>query len=423
MTPYLRRLPSKAGRLTNHKIRSSVNQHPRSGHTGSAVKDQFFMKIQIDGTNTQNKGAELMLLSVLEQIEARHPEATVVFNSTLGNAKSVQTNLSFTQPLRVRYGRYIRAVLHRLGLPHFSVFSEYHPLKNIDLVLDASGFRLGDQWDHPPVYFDGLENYYKKLKQHGSKIILLPQAFGPFHTETGKRSVRILNRYADLIVARETVSRNYLLEAGGQPEKIIEYPDFTITVKGIFPDQYREMKGRVCIIPNKKMITHTSLDAEEYSSNLISIIAEIRKAGEKVFLLNHEGEGDLESCLRITKHFNRELPVVSGLNAREIKGMIGASRMVISSRYHGVASSLHQGVPCLATSWSHKYEMLFHDYDLTGQIIDLNDHTGQTRNKIQRLLDGTENSKMRRHLNKKKDEISRNISTMWNIIWEKMNDN
>ena len=377
------------------------------------------MKIQIDGTNTQNKGAELMLLSILEQIEARYPEAFVLFNSIMSDPKKIKTSLPFKRTALLSYGRYVRSLLSRIGLPYYSLLSEYHPLKNIDLVLDASGFRLGDQWDHSIQFLDRLENYYKKLKQNGTKIILLPQAFGPFHTRMGKRSVEILNRYADLIVARESISKEYLLEAGGRADKIIQYPDFTVNVKGIFPEEFKQIKGHVCIIPNKKMITHTELNAEKYLSNLIDIIIKIKTAGKEVFLLNHEAEGDLDICTRISRYFNTPLPVITGLNARETKGVIGTSLMVISSRYHGVASSLNQGVPCLATSWSHKYEMLLLDFGLTDQIIDISKNTTLAWPKIEVLLSQEGNLRMRQHLNAKKNALSMSIHSMWDIIWGK----
>lgn len=360
-----------------------------------------------------------MLLSILEQIEDRYPDASVLFNSIMSEPAKIQTKLTFKRTPLLGYGRYIRSALSRMGLPTISLFSEYHPLKNIDLVLDASGFRLGDQWDHSNQYIERLGNYYKKLKQNGTKIILLPQAFGPFHTKMGKRSVEILNQYADLVVARESISKKYLLEAGGKADKILQYPDFTLNVKGVFPDKYELIKGYVCIIPNKKMITHAGLDAETYLSNLTDIIVKIKKTGNEAFLLNHEADGDLDICMQISKRFDPLLPVITGLNAREIKGVIGASLMVISSRYHGVASALNQGIPCLATSWSHKYEMLLLDFGLTDQLIDIRKNTGLAWPKIEGLLNPEGNLRMRQHLNAKKNVLNASVQSMWNIIWEK----
>ncbi len=40
------------------------------------------MKIQIDGIDTKNKGAELMLVAVLEQLEKVYPNSEVWLNHT-----------------------------------------------------------------------------------------------------------------------------------------------------------------------------------------------------------------------------------------------------------------------------------------------------------------------------------------------------
>ena len=39
------------------------------------------MNIQIDGTNTLNKGAELMLFTILKRIEEQFPNSKIFYNS------------------------------------------------------------------------------------------------------------------------------------------------------------------------------------------------------------------------------------------------------------------------------------------------------------------------------------------------------
>src|SRR5690554_4823180 len=128
------------------------------------------MKIQIDGVGTQNKGAELMLYSILEQIEKQHPKATVYFNSnTIGHNK-IDTTIKLIKPFRLQYTFYLRVLLSKLKLPH-KYFTTHYPIKNIDLLLDASGFKYGDQWNHSDYFYQSLEQYYKTLKDQKTKII------------------------------------------------------------------------------------------------------------------------------------------------------------------------------------------------------------------------------------------------------------
>ena len=144
------------------------------------------------------------------------------------------------------------------------------------------------------------------------------------------------------------------------------------------------------------------------------MIIEFKSLGKDIFLLNHEGEGDLQLCKQINAQFEDDILIISGLNAKEVKGIIGASFMTVSSRFHGVASALSQAVPCLATSWNHKYQMLFEDYNQFDNILNVEDSWDKTQFKIHEIfMNHTEISAM---LNSKKSELSIEIQSMWEKI-------
>ena len=111
------------------------------------------------------------------------------------------------------------------------------------------------------------------------------------------------------------------------------------------------------------------------------------------------------------------LEIISGLNAKQTKGVISKSYAVISSRYHGVASALNQGVPCLATSWSHKYEELFKDFGLNDKIININDSENNIDLKIEFLLNSKFNRKVAKHLIDTKPVISDQVNKMWDNVF------
>jgi polysaccharide pyruvyl transferase WcaK-like protein len=375
------------------------------------------MIIQIDGTNTLNKGAELMLVAIVEQIEKFYPDAKVVYNSNHPgeNKPDIKTKIVLKKRFWLKNSRIPIAILSRLGLS-YTFFTSKHASKGVDLVLDAAGFQFSDQWNYSDERLKTLNNYFKSLKENNSKIVLLSQALGPFDTKSGKNSVKIINKYADVIIAREKVSYKYVIGAGAEKSKVWQYPDFTLLVEGVLPEKYDFVKGKICIVPNKKMVTHTGAGSIEYLNFLKKVILEFKSLGKDIFLLNHEGEGDLNICKQINAQFEDDIPIVSGLNAKEVKGVIGASFMTVSSRFHGIASALSQGVPCLATSWNHKYQMLFEDYNQFDNIINVEDLWDVTQLKIHETFKNhTEISTI---LNSKKKELSVEIQSMWEKIWK-----
>ena len=63
------------------------------------------------------------------------------------------------------------------------------------------------------------------------------------------------------------------------------------------------------------------------------------------------------------------LDIVSESDPLVLKAIIGNSKLIISSRYHGLINALYQSVPVIATGWSHKYEALMNEYSLGDYLI------------------------------------------------------
>jgi polysaccharide pyruvyl transferase WcaK-like protein len=376
------------------------------------------MIIQIDGTNFENKGAELMMYAILEKLEERCPQCEVIFNNTGYDFKNPNTSLTIRRrPLRLKFSRVINRFISKIGLST-TYFSPLQPIDRVDIVLDASGFKLGDQWNYKRKFVSDYDNYYRKLKLSGTKVVLLPQALGPFETENAILSAKTISKFADLIFAREIVSYNHALKSGVPQSKLFLSLDFTNLVKGVIPERYRHLEGKVCLIPNKKMLTHSSAEKDKYYHLFSTIIRVAADLGFDSFLLNHGGKGDFDICKEINRVSGYSLEIVTDINAKEVKGVIGKSYLTFSSRYHGVASSLSQSVPCLATSWSHKYKLLFQDYEIENGIIDIKSSHDYIKNALREVLDPHANLAMRNKLKNKSTELERKTVEMWETVFK-----
>ena len=93
-----------------------------------------------------------------------------------------------------------------------------------------------------------------RCKKNGTKIIFLPQAFGPFESRSIINNMKDVLRLADLVIARDQLSFSSLSTLSNSLEKIYLYPDFTNLLEGHLPDYFNPMVHQSCIVPNMRMI-------------------------------------------------------------------------------------------------------------------------------------------------------------------------
>ena len=378
------------------------------------------MRIVLNGVETNNKGAELMLYAILQEIERRFPDAEVFmpYLALRQGLDYVKTGLKFRYKPSSWLIKYkVQGGLRRLRLAQKYYDTDTYPIKDVDYFIDASGFAISDQWHLSPVNVEHWRLLLSGMKKSGAKIVFLPQAFGPIGNETTKQALGIINQYADLIMPREKVSLKYLNDANVNPDKIRCYTDFTSVVAATVPAAYSHLADGVCIIPNMRMIDKGTITLEAYLAIIENIADLCMASGHKVYMLNHEGADDAELGRICVERIGKGIELVTGLNALEVKGLISTSYLCITSRFHGVASALNSCVPCLATSWSHKYEELFRDYGMTDCVLDLTDMQSITA-RVSEFLSPDTNAMIRGRLAQRLPAIKQATREMWDAVWQ-----
>lgn len=261
------------------------------------------------------------------------------------------------------YRDYLYAFLVKLKIPlkYFKKHLFHYNDTISDVIFDSSGFRYGDSWIYSNSQLEIMNDYFAKCKENNCKIIGLPQAYGPFETQEGKKQIEILKKY-DLIYARDVVSYNHL-KSKIKGMKI--YPDFTPLLE---IEKTPSAKNYYCIIPNSKMLKVCQY--EEYI-NLFKILIKKIKSYSPLdcFILNHGGKED-ERIINQLRKIEPSIKVFVNIDSIEAKKIIANSKFTITSRYHSLISSLSQGVPSISTSWSHKYKIAFEDFGLSSYIIE-----------------------------------------------------
>ena len=379
------------------------------------------MKILLSGVETNNKGAELMLYAILQEIERKYPDAEVFIPKD-----RVSQDLDYVKtPLNFKFCNYrlidrgfsifhVNGILRRLKLPQIA--PQLSLPSNINYFIDGSGFAFSDQWKLSDTMVDNWHSLLKKLRGQGCKIIFLPQAFGPAELPNTKKVFSVLNKYADVIMPREKVSFNYIDKSGVvDMKKVKMFTDFTSLVECVIPERLAHLKNGIAIIPNLRMIDKGAISRDDYKKLLSSIVDLGKATGHLVYLLNHEGKGDEQLAYELQKDLG-DIEVVTGLNALEVKGLISSAYLLITSRFHGVASALNSCVPCLATSWSHKYKELFADYGLDNCILPL-DNLDKALEMVKDCLSVDTNKKIREDLCLQVPEIKKQTLDMWDCVW------
>ena len=327
------------------------------------------MLVEVIGIGAPNKGAELMLIAIKQQILQKYPNAKFV----------VEPGTDFLD--RCSHKVY-QKIWHRSHGIQWGIFGSLIPKKirkkfglvtdsEIDVILDASGFAYGDQWK-PGKLEKRLIKYLPRWKRQNKKIILLPQALGPFEIQKFNSLIPILYEGCDLIYARDKQSYKYITEKQSDTKNKIKLsPDFTNLCEGTLPFELVDKELDICFIPNSKMREMTSKDVgSNYAQSFSNLIKVAQDNGRKPFLLLHEGEKDLNLANEINNLLENKVELLTYDNPLHIKGIIGKSNITVSSRFHGLVSSLSQGKPCIATGWSHKYGMLMEDYGCSEFYVD-----------------------------------------------------
>ncbi|WP_419569739.1 polysaccharide pyruvyl transferase family protein [Rheinheimera sp.] len=338
-------------------------------HQNDAQRSSRPLLVEIKGVQFRNKGAYLMLLACLQGLKTLNntelvlspgPNLPYKERALLGAWQKLsfrRKGLDLTGALGKLPGA-LRRVLRRYG-----IVTE----RDVDVILEASGFAYGDQW--PLQFLQNTAREVKRFHQAGKPFIFMPQAFGPFASAESQAAMRDIIQHAALVYVRDPVSLEHVKGCvDSLPDTVRLTPDFTIGLKGHSSSAFPLIDGPfAALIPNSKVVSKFNhANAEAQRTNYVEAFAaaanQLVELGYAVLLVNHEGEEDQRLCEEIARLAPCEIIRIEDPLA--VKAFIGNASLVVSSRFHGAINALSQGVPCIATSWSHKYHAMMADFGM-----------------------------------------------------------
>jgi len=375
------------------------------------------MIIEIRKAGFRNKGAQLMLLAIVRRLRAAQPDAILTM---------VPSAPSGSQPFAemTALGLYPKASLNRGGI-EWGNLATVIPSRlrrryglildsEVDVVIDAAGFAYSDQWGPAPA--KELASATRRWRRRGTKVILLPQAFGPFANVETRKAILSAVDNADLVMPRDSTSYRYLTDVTGERDTIRQYPDFTNLIDGTAPDGLDSGRIGVALVPNVRMIDMTGdTSGGRYLEFMTACAKRLLALNAGPYLLVHEGADD-ERLAREISTSAGGIPIVKEDDPLKLKGLLGASRAVVASRFHALVSALSQGVPAVATGWSHKYTELFEDYGVPEGVLSIDDHAGSVDAMLDKLVDAEASREISARLLQNSERLKVLSEEMWAAV-------
>lgn len=339
------------------------------------------VKVHVEGVSLVNKGAELMLRSIVDGSKTISKHRVSTLFRVVDKESAKELGVERIPEIRTKgpIGHFLpklpNTILKPLG---------YTSLSDRNLILDASGFFYSDQWGA-----EGIKhslNFYKRWCNEETKLVLMPQAFGPFEDKAVAEITKQIIDLADLVFVRDRVSLDYVHKLVGKLDKIVLSPDFTNLLKArqVEFSKISNYTGKVAIIPNYRMVDK-GVGRDSYYNALVSVIKELESSGQEFYFLIHDTDKDKDIVLELESIMGKKFDSFTDNDPLILKAYLGQSKFVIGSRFHGLISALSQGVPVISLGWSHKYHELLADYDIAENYIDFNNKDSVPA--LDRLLD------------------------------------
>ncbi len=389
------------------------------------------MIVEIHGAGFQNKGAELMLRAVVDELRQRLPQFVPAIDPAYG-AYNLRCGLALNQviPPRSHVGsdgfskrfrgqklfaslRGEKLLARVLGAP----LSTYGcvSLAGIQGLIDIAGFAYTDEWGSRPTQdFASLTAYYKAK---GKPVVLLPQAFGPFQRNETKSAFRNVLENATLVFARDQQSYEYAFELSSESGKVMHAPDITL----FYPDVSLEMatdqdKGYVCVVPNIRILDQGKQSwGDKYQSYLLEIVRELLHQNLRVNIVVHDASGDDLILARYLcdKTSSPAVTLIQEEDPIALKQLLAGSSMLIGSRYHSLVAAFSKHVPAIALGWSHKYTMLFRDFGCEQYVVSPDTSIEAVLQHVRALVDRDTNASCRQQIAHRLREMYRVNQAMW----------
>jgi polysaccharide pyruvyl transferase WcaK-like protein len=373
--------------------------------------------IELHGGQFQNKGAQKMLRKTAAELRTRVPGVRLAADACIG-APQERASLDLSE-IAVKRGwmggrRFRPALLAQQAVPSWvGPGLGRTALREIDGLVDLSGFAFSDQWGPRPIAdFARLARFYAV---RGRPVILLPQALGPFENPAVRRAFADIARSATVIYARDATSLRFARDAAGAAGDIRLAPDITLT-EGRTTEAVAPSGRTVYLVPNIRVWERQTQGAAYVDTFLRIAAGAAAQGADPQFLIHDESGQDIQVAEAVNRRADRPLGIVTESDPWALKERIGRSLAVFGSRFHALVAAISKGVPVVALGWSHKYDELLTDFGAQDFVLAIDAPVEAVDAALACVCDAEANMALRRGLVERLDRQAALSEDMWGDV-------
>ncbi len=418
----LQELRQKAlfGAAVNYKLARDIRRATTDNHPSPNIEGEY---IGILGGGVDNKGAQAMTYTVVDQLSRIFPEKTICLLSTRVNnlpeaelANYTFDTLPWTIGQRVRF----------LDVP----FSQVYPMEistnkhrkvatlfeDCAFLVDISGYAITSQIGARGSLLKASN--IMVAHEHSVPLYLLPQSIGPFNYNLpGSLQMEPLLRtyltYPTEICTRELQGVQSLApytrdNVRKEFDLVLQYNEYDLSnVFDTVPEiQVEELPSNaVGIVPNTQVSERVS--GEEFDRFYLAVMETLLDLDYSVVIFRHSSE-DLPLCRRIEDLRDGDIHLLTAdYNALELEALIGQLEFLVGSRYHSLIHSYRNNVPAIAYGWAEKYRELLREFNQSEFFTDCRSSypVAEIANLVKSMHESKAKSK--RRISTKRQEITR----------------
>lgn len=344
-----------------------------------------------------NKGAASMLVALIQNLP-RHvgPCEFAVLTTYPRDDRSepLPAGVEIVDAAPVKLAAmFVLAALARLTGPlgiEPRLFCRFEAMRRVaaaDVVVDMAGISFAARRGIPTLGYNVIMTSMPLLL--GRPVVKVAQALGPFHEPLNRLAARVVLPRLRAICARGEATERNLEELG--LSNVVRAADLAFSITPTAEDEARadqllgSFRGGIVILPSAVVHRYAGRQGRDYPGIMAAFVDAITARGDhNVVLLSHSvrtGErpgkmNDVPVCEEIFRRLSHRegcLLITDNLPPAVLRAIVASAVVAVTSRFHAMISALATRTPVLVVGWSHKYQEVLDEFDISGCSLDFSE--------------------------------------------------